>query len=191
MMSGVYQSVYSLGLDVGKVDVVGSEESIVGWSEWKGSGVDGSVGGGDVSFGELGLGLYHSWLLVVELWGLYNCVQTSVWEDLLDLVNLWEDLVDLWEDLVYLWEDLLLYNCVQASVWKDLVHLWEDLLLDNSLVWLDDLVLVKHLLAVESWVHDLLGHDWDLLGDVDILVVEVEDWGCVGVVLGDQAGVCC
>jgi len=155
--------------------VVGSEESIVGWSFWQGSGVDGSVGGGDVSWGELGLGLYHSWLLVVHLWGLYNCVQASVWEDLLDLVDLWED--------------LLLYNCVQASVWKDLVHLWEDLLLDNSLVWLDDLVLVKHLLAVESWVHDLLGHDWDLLGDVDILVVEVEDWGCVGVVLGDQAGV--
>jgi len=180
VMPGVYQSVYSLGLDVGKVDVVGSEESVLGWSFWQGSGVDGSVGGGDVSWCELGLGLYHSWLLVVHLWGLYNCVQASVWEDLLDL----------WEDLVDLWEDLLLYNCVQASVWKDLVHLWEDLLLDNSLVWLDDLVLVKHLLAVESWVHDLLGHDWDLLGDVDILVVEVEDWGCVGVVLGDQAGVC-
>jgi len=169
----VYQGVYSLGL--GKVDVVGSEESVIGWSLWKWSGVDGSVGGGDVSWSELSLSLDHSWLLVVHLWGLYNCVQASVWEDLLDL---WDDLVDLWDDLV---------------------DLWDDLLLDNSLVWLDDLVsedlLVNQLLAVESWVDDLLGHDWDLLGEVDILVVEVEDWGCVGVVLGDEAGVdwcgCC
>jgi len=104
-----------------------------------------------------------------------------------------DEVLDLWHNLVqgcvHLWYNLLLDLCV--NLWyhllaKGCVNLWYHLLWHN---------LVQG--CVNLWYSLVEGcvcvNHWDLLGEVDILVVEVEDRCVVDVVFGDCGWVqrCC
>jgi len=163
--------------------VVAGEESVLGWSLWKGSGVDCSVVGCDVSLGELHWLLYNSpdqvlWLSYDDLlldWSVDKVVSFHHGVGGLDercVYNLVvEGCVDLWDNL--LWDNLLVQGCV---------HLWDNLLWDNLFV--EGCVDLWDNLLVEGCVNLCVNH-WDLVGEVDILVVEVEDWVVDEVVFSD------
>ena len=157
-----------LSFGVGQVDVVAGEESVIGRSLWEGGGVEGSLVGCYVSWGEcVDWCLYyslHHWLSngldglkdwCLDDWcldGLEDWCLDSGLDDILCLnglegwgVYLWYNLfvkggVDLWYNLLWCSYDLVVYLWYNLVV-EGGVDLWYNLVVEGGVyLWYDLLV---------------------------------------------------
>jgi len=159
--------------------VVAGVHTVVGGALWEGGGVNGSMVGGDVSWGELCLDGLHEWLLDGDDWCLVSEQLVDNWclDEVLS-IYLWYNLVV--QGCVHLWYNLLLLNLLCVHLWYNLllvcVNLGNHLLVEGGVnLWYNLLggVNLWYNLVVEGCVH-LWYH---------LVVVKVQDWEVVGVVL--------